>query len=85
MPFYNYTHCVDFEVRKPMSECARIETCPECGKPSERVYTAPPILWGWILTEASHHKGSIDRWVPNKPTNGMIVDNTKAHYEKTLF
>ena len=85
MPLYDYKHCETFEIMKPMSESGREEICPVCGKVAQRIFSPPVDYWGWILTEASHHKGFPDRWVQNRPSNDMIVDNTKAHYEKTVF
>jgi predicted nucleic acid-binding Zn ribbon protein len=28
------------DITKPMSECSRIEYCPECGKELKRIYSA---------------------------------------------
>lgn len=86
MPIYEFSHCGQrFEVIKPMSECAKDEPCPECGSPAQRVYSSFHDIWGWILTEKSHHKGAIDTWVEARPSNDPIVDSEKAPYAKTVF
>lgn len=73
------------EMIRPMSECASEGSCPICGQPTRRLYSTFIDIWPWILTEASHHKGAVDTWVHNRPSNDMIVDNSKAPYTKTHF
>ena len=86
MPIYEYRHCDKrFEVLKPMAECANGENCPECGEMAARVYSPFIDIWPQILTEASHHKGATDEWVQDRPSNNMIVDNSKAPKVKTIF
>ena len=74
-----------FAVLKPMSESEDSEICLVCGKKAPRVMSTFTAIWPWILTEASHHKGAKDEWVKDKPSNDMIVDNTKSPYIKTVF
>lgn len=86
MPLYEFEHCGQrFELLKPMSECAEDGKCPECGQMVHRVFSTFIDIWPWILTEDSHHKGTTDEWVKDRPSNDMIVDNTKAPYVRTLF
>ena len=68
-----------------MSEADEDSVCPECRQIAERIFSTCHFLWGWILTEASHHKGATDEWVENKPSNDMIVDNRKAPYTRKVF
>jgi len=83
---YDYKHCGQtFEVVKPMDECSREEPCPVCGKAAQRIYTSPDVLWGLILTEASHEEWAKDEWVSDKPSNETRVDREKAPYIKTLY
>lgn len=49
----------------------------ECGQMARRVISISPVKWGWILTEASHHKGNKDEWVKDKPSNDPIVFKEK--------
>lgn len=87
-PIYQYqcNYCSDtFELIRPMAECSEEGGCPRCGQPSRRKMSTFLDVWPWILTEASHHKGAVDTWVQNKPSNDTIVDNSKAPYTKTHF
>ena len=82
---YACNHCEKrFDKIKPMSERASHD-CPKCGQPSPLVMSVFYDHWPWILTEASHHRGAIDQWVKDVPSNDPIVDNTKAPYIKTIF
>ena len=85
MPLYEYKCCEEFELIRPMSECAEDGECPGCGKMARRVFSPLIEHWGWILTEQSHHKGAKDEWVQDRPSNEPQVDREKAPYEKTLF
>lgn len=87
MPLYEFSCAIHgrFESIKPMSECADDEPCPICSKLAPRIMSIFTDVWPWILTEKSHHKGAIDQWVKDKPSNDPIVDNTKAPYTKTVF
>ena len=86
MPLYEFEHCGQiFELLRPISECAEDGKCPKCGQMAHRVFSTFIDIWPWILTEASHHKGSKDEWVKDRPSNDMIVDNMKAPYIRTIF
>ena len=89
MPIYQYScaNCnADFELLRPMVECDKDGKCPECGLMSRRVFSSEyHVHWGWILTEASHHKGATDTWVQDKPSNESIVYREKAIIPKTVF
>ena len=86
LPIYEYEHCgKKFEKLKPMSECADEEKCPQCGQMAHRIFSTFHSIWGWILTEQSHHKGAKDEWVQDRPNNDMIVDNRKAPYTRKVF
>ena len=86
-PLYEYEcNCgLRFERIKPMAECATDEPCPKCGQLANRIYSPFHDLWGWILTETSHYKGAVDRWVQKRPSNEQIVDSEKASHTKTVF
>jgi len=86
LPLYEFKHCGKvFEIRRPMSEAGDDCPCPECGEKAQRLYSPPHDIWGWILTEKSHHIGNKDEFVKAKPSNDLIVDNTKAPYTKTIY
>ena len=86
MPLYEYEHCGRrFEVLKPISECGNGEICPICGQEAYRVFSPISTIWGWILTERSHHKGAKDQWVKDSPDNENIVYREKAEHIKTIF
>ena len=87
MPLYEFKgKCGHrFEVLKPMSKCREDEICPECGQMASRVLSIFHDLWGWILTEASHHKGATDTWVRDVPSNDPIVYREKAETPKTIY
>ena len=86
MPLYEYEHCGEvFELLRPMSEYQEDGECPKCGRMASKVPSISYAYWPWILTEASHHPGAKDEWVPDKPSNDMIVDNTKDPYVKTIY
>ena len=70
---------------RPMEFCEAPSICPECGGISPRIMSTFNDHWGWILTEASHHKGVTDTWVPFRPSNETIVDSEKAEYKKEIY
>ncbi len=59
--------------------------CPQCGRRARKLLPKLNVHWPQILTEQSHHPGATDEWVPNKPSNDMIVDNHKDPHVKTVF
>lgn len=73
-----------FDAFKPIED-RNNGMCPKCGKKARKLMSVVYNHWPQILTEQSHHKGAKDEWVPDKPSNDMIVDNTKAPYTKTVF
>lgn len=86
MPLYEY-RCQRhgrFEAFKPIED-RHNGMCPDCGKPAELMMSIVHDHWPLILTEQSHHKGAKDEWVPDKPSNDMIVDNSKDPYVKTIY
>lgn len=88
MPLYEHicNYCGEkFEKLRPMSECGEDSDCPVCGQLAPQVMSTNHVHWGWILTEKSHHKGSPDVWVQDRPSNEPKVDREKAPYEKTFF
>lgn len=73
-----------FEAYKPIEDRDN-GMCPKCGRKARKLFSVTHVHWPWILTEKSHHKGTKDEWVPDRPSNDMIVDNTKDHYVRTLY
>ena len=63
---YHCPYCdLSFEVNKPMADASCPEQCPDCKGKAERRYTALPVHFGWILSEASHERGNPDELVRN--------------------
>ena len=83
---YACNHCGErFDKLRPMAECSEPGDCPMCGQSSPRSFSMPHVLWGWILTEASHHVGAKDEFVQDKPSNAERVDRSKAPYIRTYY
>ena len=73
-----------FEAYKPIEDRDN-GMCPKCGQKASKLPSIVHFHYPWILTEKSHHKGAKDEWVPDKPSNDMIVDNTKDPHVRTLW
>lgn len=45
MALYDYlcAECGPFEVSRPIGTAGQRESCPECGQPAERTYSAPAV------------------------------------------
>ncbi len=76
---------LEFEVLKPMSECNTPSLCPDCGQEAQRVFTPVPDIWGWELTESSHHKGAKDEILSDRPSNEPKLFREKAEISKTVW
>jgi len=85
MPLYEYK-CPNNHITERMRKFSDRDNpcvCDICAENATVIYSTFHDHWGWLLTEKSHHRGTPDVWVQDKPSNDPIVFKEKYIKEGT--
>jgi putative FmdB family regulatory protein len=79
MPNYDYDclECGVFTAFRPMAEYRLPQTCPDCGKISERTFLDTPYLP--ILSAAKRRAHSVNERSAHEPRQSSQLDTSRSH------